>query len=103
MNNYLTSSSSYFKKYIGINNKKINYKQNFYTSKRPMDKENNLFRKKTKNNEVKSICLKEKQNKNILINRNSGIIKEEEKKTINTIDNTIIDENEEKIGRNIPH
>ena len=102
MVNYLVPSSSYFNKYKGINKKKNNGKQNFYTSKRPIDKENNLFRKKTKNNEVKPISFKKNQNKNILMNRNSGLLKEEEKIIINTIDNTILDENEEKIGRNIP-
>jgi len=102
MASYLVPSSSYFNKYKGINKKKNNDKQNFYTSKRPIDKENNLFRKKTKNNEVKPISLKENKNKNILMNRNTSLLKEKEKITINTIDNTILDENEEKIGRNIP-
>ena len=101
MANYFNSNSSYFNKYKGINNQKIANKQNYYTSKRPIDKENNLFRKKIKNNEIKPISLKE--NKNKIMNRNSNLIKEEEKITINTIDNTILDENEEKIGRNIPH
>ena len=36
------------------------------------------------------------------MNRNTSLLKEKEKITINTIDNTILDENEEKIGRNIP-
>jgi fermentation-respiration switch protein FrsA (DUF1100 family) len=101
MANYFISNSSYFNKYKGIKNQKNADKQNYYTSKRPIDKENNLFRKKSKNNEIKPISLKE--NKNKLMNRNSSLIKEEEKITINTIDNTILDENEEKIGRNIPH
>ena len=105
LSNYFTSNSSYFNKFKETNNKKNIDKQNYYTSKRPIDKENNFFRKKAKNNEIKPISLKENQNKNkdILTSRNSGLIKQEEKITINTIDNTILDENEEKIGRNIPH
>ena len=101
MTNNLTSSSSYVNKYKGINNNKNNDKQKFYTSKKPIDKDNNLFRKKIKNKEIKPFSLNE--NKKTIINRNSGLIKEEEKITINTNDNTILDENEEKIGRNIPH
>ena len=49
-------------------------------------------------NEIKS---KDNQSINSLINNKKDTIKEE-KKTINT-ESTILDENEEIIGRNLPH
>ena len=53
--------------------------------------------------EIKPFNLKENPNKNFLINKNNNLCKEEEKITINTVENTILDENEEIIGRNLPH
>ena len=100
-NNYFTASSLYFNNYKGINNKKNDDKNNFYKSKRPIDKENSLFRKRTKIEEIKPINLKE--NQNIFVNKNNSFAKEEVKITINTIENTTLDENEEIIGRNLPH
>ena len=102
-NNYFIASSLYFNNYKGINNKKNDYKKNFYKSKRPLDKENSLFRKRMKIDEIKPFNLKENPNKNFLINKNNNLCKEEEKITINTVENTILDENEEIIGRNLPH
>ena len=103
INNYFTASSLYFNNYKGINNKKNDYKNKFYKSKRPLDKENSLFRKRAKIDEIKPFNLKENHNKNFLINKNNNFPKEEEKMTINTIENAILDENEEIIGRNLPH
>jgi hypothetical protein len=103
INNYFTASSLYYNNYKGINNKKNDYKNNFYKSKRPVDKENSLFRKRAKIDEIKPFNLKENHNKNFLINKNNNFSKEEEKITINTVENTILDENEEIIGRNLPH
>ena len=103
INNYFTTSSLYFNNYTGINNKKNDDKTNFYKSKRPVDKENGLFRKRTKIEEIKPLNLKENHDINFLINKNNSLVKEEEKITINTVENTILDENEEIIGRNLPH
>ena len=103
INNYFTANSLYYNNFKGINNKKNDYKNKFYKSKRPLDKENSLFRKRAKIDEIKPFNLKENHNINFLINKNSNFSKEEEKITINTVENTILDENEEIIGRNLPH
>jgi hypothetical protein len=94
----------YFNSYKGIeaNSKNNEDKMNIncYASKRPLDKESTLFRKKTQKIENKSI------NQNIekkdLDNISKNLSPREEKKTITT-DNTILDEDEEIIGRNFPH
>ena len=78
-----------------------------YASKRPLDKENTFFRKKTQINEKKNENIN-KKNINLNMSKDiNGLINEkisprEEKKTI-TIESTILDENDELIGRNIPH
>ena len=102
INNYFTSKNNYFNNYKGIDLKKNNENNiNFYSSKRPMENENiNLFIK-PKDDEKKPFNLKDKQNNNIINNENLNI--KEEKLTINSNENTIMDENEEVIGRNIPH
>ena len=70
--------------------------------KRPIDKEKQIFRKRKPTEEVKPIILKDNSEMNTLKNIS---YKEEEEKTItiNNTENTILDEDEELIGRNIPH
>ena len=61
-----------------------------------------IFRKRKPTEEVKPIILKDNSEMNTLKNIS---YKEEEEKTItiNYTENTILDEDEELIGRNIPH
>ena len=101
LNNYFTTTNNnYYKNKRNEINKRNdeNMTVNFYASKRPLDKENTFFRKSMQKNEIKS---KDNQSINSLINNKKDTITEE-KKTINT-ENTILDENEEIIGRNLPH
>jgi len=77
------------------NEKKINF--NFYWSKRPLDKENTFFRKRTENLEVNPNIIDE--NKKFIFNKKE----KEEKKTINSTENTIFDDDDEQRGRNVPH
>ena len=97
LNNYF-SNNTYFRNKRNENNKRNedSMNLNFYASKRPMDKDNTLFRKSLQKNEIKPINRNDRNE-----NQENDTIKEE-KKTINT-ENTILDENEEIIGRNIPH
>ena len=110
-NFYSVKNNVYFnnRKVIETNNKKNEDKNNFnfYASKRPLDKENTFFRKKIQINEKKNENIN-KRNINLNMSKDiNGLINEkisprEEKKTI-TIESTILDENDELIGRNIPH
>ena len=84
------------------NEDKINF--NFCASKRPSDKDSSLFRKRTQKIENKLININinlnnEKKDLSLISKKLSP---REEKKTITT-ENTILDENEEIIGRNLPH
>ena len=102
MNNYFTSHTTYFNNYKGIDlSKKNEDKNSVFTSKRPSEKENSNFYTKIKNDKKHPINLKNNQINNKIINKNLN--DEEEKLTINSKDNTILDENEEIKGRNIPH
>ena len=67
-----------------------------------MEKQKPIYRKRKPTEEVKPIILKETNEISTLKNR---LNREEEEKTItiNDTDNTILDENEESIGRNVPH
>ena len=105
VNNYFTTSNAYlnnYKEIINNNNRKngdkINF--NFYASKRPKDEGKTFFRKKNKRKEIKPESRRDNKAINVLINKNDDKI--EEKKTITT-ENTILDDNEEIRGRNIPH
>ena len=97
------SSKVLFNNHRGIDNKKnVNDINNFYSVKRPLEKQKQIYRKRKPTEEVKPIILKETNEINTLKKRTN--IEEEEKTiTINNTDNTILDENEESIGRNIPH
>ena len=97
------SSKVLFNNHRGIDNKKnANDINNFYSVKRPLEKQKQIYRKRKPTEEVKPIILKETNEINTLKKRTN--IEEEEKTiTINNTDNTILDENEESIGRNIPH
>ena len=103
LNNYFTASNNFLNKTRFIENnrngEKINL--NYYASKRPVDKEKTFFRKKAQNNGIKPVNLKENKAINSIINKNDDNQKED-KNTITT-ENTILDDNEEIIGRNIPH
>ena len=92
-----------FNNYRGIDPKKIGEDKNsFYAIKRPLDKQKQIFKKRKPTEELKPIIIKENNDKNLL--RNISFKEEEEKTiTINNTENTILDENEELIGRNIPH
>ena len=100
-NNYFNSTNLNFNNTREIdNNKKDNESGRFYAVKRPIDKQNNIFKKRKPFEGVKPIILK-----NDYDNNNNIDNKEEEEKTINMnyTENTILDEDEEMIGRNIPH
>ena len=102
--NHFNSTNIYFNNFRGNDNKKKGDERhnNFYAVKRPLDKQKQLFRKKKSNEEIKPILLKEYDEKNKL--KNISSMEEEEKTiTINDTENTILDENEELIGRNVPH
>ena len=108
LNNYFTASNAYLNNYREIinnsrkNDDKINF--NFYTSKRPVDEGKTFFRKKNQKKETKPVNLQENRGINILINKNKDKKEEikEDKMTIQT-ENTILDDNEEIRGRNLPH
>ena len=105
LNNYFSASNNILNNYRKLNesnkniNDKINYNYNYYASKRPLDRDNNIFRKKVQKIEKKPSNIKEGINE--ILNKRIDIQKED-KKTINT-ENTILNENEEIIGRNLPH
>ena len=106
INNFFSNNNNiYFNNHKGYetnskkNEDKINF--NFYASKRPLDKDNTLFRKKTQIND-KSQNGKINNEKKDLSLLGKKITPREEKKTITT-ENTILDEDEEIIGRNLPH
>jgi pimeloyl-ACP methyl ester carboxylesterase len=103
INKRFNSSNVLFNNYRGIDPKKIGEdKNNFYAVKRPLDKQKQIFKKRQPTEELKPIIIKENNDKNLL--RNISFKEEEEKTiTINNTENTILDENEELIGRNIPH
>ena len=107
LNNYFTAKNSYYnnlkeKEENKRNDAKINY--NFYISKRPQDEEKSYFRKKIQKNEKKPINIKDNQGKIILIDKYNNVNqKEDEKSTIMSCGDTILDENEEIKGRNLPH
>ena len=97
------STKVLFNNHRGIDNKKnVNEINNFYSVKRPLEKQKPIYRKRKPTEEVKPIILKETNEISTLKNR---LNREEEEKTItiNDTDNTILDENEESIGRNVPH
>ena len=97
------STKVLFNNHRGIDNKKnVNEINNFYSVKRPLEKQKPIYRKRKPTEEVKPIILKETNEISTLKNR---LNREEEEKTItiNNTDNTILDENEESIGRNVPH
>ena len=103
INKRFNSSNVLFNNYRGIDPKKIGEDKNsFYAVKRPLDKQKQIFKKRKPTEELKPIIIKENNDKNLL--RNISFKEEEEKTiTINNTENTILDENEELIGRNIPH
>ena len=103
LNNYFTNYSIYPKNHQDYeNNKKNDYKINFnfYSSKRPTDKEYTFFRKKIQKNEIDPMNNNENKGINTLIKKKTEL--KEENKTIIT-ENTILDENEEIVGRKLPH
>ena len=102
--NRFNSTNVLFNNFRGGNDNKKNKdeRNNFYAVKKPLEKQKQIYRKRKPTEEVKPIILKETNEINAL--RNISNREEEEKTiTINNTDNTILDENEESIGRNIPH
>ena len=102
-NTHFNSSNVYFNNHRGNENKKNREERsnNFYAIKRPLDKQKPLFIKRKSTEEVKPIILKDYSEKNSLKNISKG--EEEDATIINNTENTILDENEELIGRNVPH
>ena len=97
------SSKVLFNNHRGIDNKKnVNDINNFYAVKLPLEKQKQIYRKRKPTEEVKPIILKE-TNEISTLKKRANIEEEEKTITINNTDNTILDENEESIGRNIPH
>ena len=76
----------------------------FYSSKRPIDKENNFFRKNVKKDNAKNPNNNENNNNKIanLANNNNKEKKKEERKNFDFTENTSLDENEEQKGKNLP-
>lgn len=99
LNNFFTNTHIYFNNYKkkDIFEKKED-KKIIYASKRPIDKENELFRKKAKKVEIK---LKREDVKHNLAFKSVSPLNEDNK-SMNITENTILDENEELIGRNLP-
>ena len=111
-NNYFTTNNIYLGKYVGKKPKKNEQKVNFsYTSKKPEDKYNfkikdkgkNLHKNEIKKNLLKSFDIKRGHISNLLNNRNYKNLKINSKSSIHSTENTNLDENEETIGRNLPH
>jgi len=111
-NNYFTTNNIYLGKYVGNKHKKNEQKVNFsYTSKKPDDKYNfkikdkgkNLHKNEIKKNLLKSFDIKRGHISNLLNNRNYKNLKIISKSSIHSTENTNLDENEETIGRNLPH
>ena len=111
-NNYFTTNNIYLGKYVGNKNKKNEQKVNFsYTSKKPDDKYNfkikdkgkNLHKNEIKKNLLKSFDIKRGHISNLLNNRNYKNLKIISKCSSHSTENTNLDENEETIGRNLPH
>ena len=102
-NNHFNSSNVLFNNFRGNENNKNGEERsnNFYAIKRPLDKQKQLFKKRKPTEEVKPIILKDYSEKNSLKNISKG--EEEEVTIVNNTENTILDENEELIGRNVPH
>ena len=99
LQNFFTNSHFYFNNFKkkDISDRKED-KKIIYASKRPIDKENDLFRKKAKKIEAKS--KREEVKQNFALKSINPL--NEENKSVNIAENTILDENEEAIGRNIP-
>jgi hypothetical protein len=123
-NNFYTTNNIFFNKYKGINPKQSQPILNFsYTNKKPIDKYHFNNRNKVKivekkdfkkNVLFKSVDLKKEQInlsnvKNNQNNQNNQNIRTSQTKKVNSkgtfhsTENTYIDENEEALGRNIPH
>ena len=102
INKHFNSTNIYFNNNRGNDNKKIGEERNnnFYAVKRPLDKEKQIFRKRKPTEALKPIILKDYNEMNTLKNVSN---REEDTITINNTENTILDENEESTGRNIPH
>ena len=106
INNFFSINNNiYFNNHkpFEINNKKNEDKNNYnlYSSKRQPNKENVLFRRRRiQKNEIKNLNLNENNDLNSLNNKKNN--PKEENKTIIS-ENTILDENDEIMGRNIPH
>ena len=118
-NNYYTTNNIYLNRQIPLKNKKSEQNSNLsYSSKKPIDK--HLFKfndknKKLNKNEIKknflfkSFDIKKDKNINILNKNKNNIvdinksIKLNSKRSIHSTENTIINENEETIGRNFLH
>jgi len=106
INNFFSINNNiYFNNHkpFEINNKKNEDKNNYnlYSSKRQPNKENVLFRRRRiQKNEIKNLNLNENKDLNSLNNKKNS--PREENKTIIS-ENTILDENDEIMGRNIPH
>jgi hypothetical protein len=99
LNNFLAKNHIHFNNFKkkDVLEKKED-KKIIYASKRPIDKENDLFRKKAKKIEIKLKREEVKHNFALkTVNQING-----DNKSINNTENTILDENEEAIGRNIP-
>ena len=99
LNNFFINSHFYFNNFKkkDISDRKED-KKIIYESKRPIDKENELFRKKAK--KIESKLKREEVKQNFALKSINPL--NEEKKSLNISENTILDENEEAIGRNIP-
>ena len=115
-NNYFTTNNIYINKFIEVKQKK-DLKQNFsYALKKSVDKYqfNNKIKDNVKNNKnknenkknllLKSFDLKKQQKNKYQINyANNKENKINNKNSIPSSENTILDENEETLGKNIPH
>jgi len=99
LNNFVTKNMIHFNNFKkkDILEKKED-KKIIYESKRPIDKENDLFRKKAKKIETK--LKREEVRHNIALKSVNPL--NEDNKSVNITENTMLDENEEAIGRKLP-
>ena len=119
-NNYYYTNNIYFNRYMNEKQKTNKHEANFsYTMKKPLDRysfktnkinkanfKNKIMKKKElkKNVIFKSIDVKSLKDINVMKNiNNSSKNKLIKKKSVNSIDNTVFDGNEETLGRNLPH
>lgn len=107
-NNYYTTNTIYLNRYVGVKGQKKEPNMNFsYTTKKPMDKYQLKLKDKEKlnrKNEIKkNLLFRSFDISHLINNKNNKKIRFNSRNGMHSSENTFIDENDETIGRNIPH